>query len=513
MIAVSCKTNGGHAIKPAIIEYIHSGRIFQTLFSGISDDTPKYQGTMNGLEKETRLIAHKDHSEKQAISKQKQLLMMKASSLFILLLIIGTTFAFITTKLENNLIRSSKFCNEICLEKSSFSASSLRLSAQTGIDADLSKLCQLFEAEPTDLLSLKTNPKTGIRGVYLNSNVKENDVLLKIPLDSCLRDDNPPSWLQQEQPDNDVEEENTYTVSVEGWVTRLAARLLDTQQNYESQSKAIQIWLDLLPTNLREILPIHWGSIDDDLLSQTGSRSLEMAVDSAYFARSGPIGDIMASSNDADFQVSQRQIEDALDLVQTRSCRACETNPSDGTNTPYMRVLVPIFDMINHCRDHNADFFRESEYMVVRAIKNIDANNELLINYGDSTKPAWRSLFSYGFVPLSEDIYEDDAAEITLVENGMTIEVGPTEIPFELVQYEAQHCDEYEEGQEIEFTPEIGHKIVDSITIAAKALEKKHSSENDANLAAYRSIDALRESNRRTLLACAGGLREFLEEM
>jgi hypothetical protein len=368
------------------------------------------------------------------------------------------------------------------------------------VECDLPRLCELFGASPVDTLSLRTNSR-GIRGVYLNSAVQENDVILRIPLDSCLRDDAPPDWLEQ-PPAGD--EDDAYAVSVEGWVTRLTACLLDAQLK-EEKSEALQTWLELLPTNLRQLLPIHWDSTT--LLASAKCRPLELAVDSAYFARSGPIGDLMASVSAANMKLSQRQVEDALDLVQTRSCRA---EASDGT--PYMRVLVPIFDMINHNRDHNAEFFREGDFMVVRAKRAIEADSEVFINYGGSTSPAWRCLFSYGFVPLSEDIYEDDEAEIIL--DGMRIEVGPTEIPFQLVQFEAEKLGMYKEGEELEFTAEIGQKIVDRIVGAAKDLDKNTlTGPGDDDSAATRSIADLRESNRRTLLACVGGLREFLENM
>ena len=282
---------------------------------------------------------------------------------------------------------------------------------------------------------------------------------------------------------------------------------MDNQKSPSSKSQeALKLWLDLLPTDLRQILPIHW---DSEVLSSASCRSLELAVDSAYFARAAPIGDLMASLKDTEFgnNITQRQVEDALDLVQTRSCRA-ESN--DGT--PYMRVLVPIFDLINHNRDHNAAFFREDDYMVVRARRDISAGEQVFINYGGSTQPAWRCLFSYGFVPLSEDIYEDDLAD--LIVDGMRFEMGPTEIPFELVQYEAEQLGNYNPEEELEFTPEIGNKIVERIVNAAKDLEPISVLADDNEIAASLSLVAdLRESNRRTLLACAGGLREYLEDL
>ncbi|KAL7548188.1 hypothetical protein ACHAWF_015438 [Thalassiosira exigua] len=139
----------------------------------------------------------------------------------------------------------------------------------------------------------------------------------------------------------------------------------------------------------------------------------------------------------------------------------------------------------------------------------MEEGEEIYINYGQSTIPAWRCLFSYGFVPPSENVYEDDAAEVVL-DDMMVVEVGPTEIPYELVQYEAKQLG-LDQGEDVEFTPETGQRIVDRVAAAAKLLETVHDSGNDSYVSRF--VDSLRESNRRTLLACAGGLREFLEEM
>ncbi|KAL7548189.1 hypothetical protein ACHAWF_015439 [Thalassiosira exigua] len=126
-------------------------------------------------------------------------------------------------------------------------------------------------AEPSNLLTLRTND-AGVRGVFLNDAVAENDIILSMPLDACMRDDEPPSWLRQSP--SKVEERDAYSVSVEGWVTRLAASLLDTMQNREERSEAVRAWLDLLPTDLREALPVHWDEAD---VARAGSRALEVA--------------------------------------------------------------------------------------------------------------------------------------------------------------------------------------------------------------------------------------------
>ena len=455
---------------------------------------------------------------------------------------------------------------------SSSSKSATTFATKTSENDDplsLSYLCRLFGASSPiddDLLYLKTNPQTGIRGVYVNQEIAQNDVLLEIPLKACLRDDSPPTWYAKQQQQQDGEEnEDNYAVSVEGWVTRLTASLLDIKYNlslsssssHSNDDEAIQAWLELLPTNLRDLLPIHW---DSSMVASADCRALELAVDAAYFARAGPIGDLMLAlkedSSERANRISQRQIEDALDLVQTRACRVESSTMSrdDQNNCGHpLRLLVPIFDLINHDRNHNAEFVRGStttDSIQVRALTTIAADSEIFINYGStSTQPAWKCLFSYGFVPLSSssttsddgsqsedsvpNVYEDDLAELIVNDKkdpsrNARFEIGPTEIPYELVRFEAIQSGQFHPNdnggeEDFDFTPEIGQRIVDRILLAAKELDDNNnndtsSSSNNDGLKKDVSVAAslvgnLRESNRRTLLACAGGLREYLSEL
>ena len=122
------------------------------------------------------------------------------------------------------------------------------------------------------------------------------------------------------------------------------------------------------------------------------------------------------------------------------------------------------------------------------------------------------SLFSYGFVPSVEDIFEFFSAEI-LVDN-YRFEVSPTEIPFELVQYQAQKLGADNNSENIEFTPDIGLAIVKELVTSAKELddEGKPNNQSQHSKTTQQLIDSLRESHRRTLLACAGGLQDFIDQ-
>ncbi|MDV2687365.1 hypothetical protein RYX56_23750, partial [Alkalihalophilus lindianensis] len=81
----------------------------------------------------------------------------------------------------------------------------------------------------------------------------------------------------------------------------------------------------------------------------------------------------------------------------------------------------------------------DEQVLVVRARRDIKADQEVLIDYGDSARPAWRCLSSYGFVPnyrVSSDEYfegEDECvAEVYF--NGKRYEVSTDTIPTDLVE-------------------------------------------------------------------------------
>jgi len=381
-------------------------------------------------------------------------------------------------------------------------------------DLDLSPLISSLGGSPSKLLRLSTTP-AGIRGVYLNEDVQQSEAILQIPLSSCLRDDKPPLWLQQhpKQLDDDNNNNNNSTVQIEDWVTRLAASLLETQTNIHQSPKGIQEWLHLLPTNtsLRESLPIYWS---ESILQSIECRNLELAVDSARFARAaGPISDLSAGSMCSN--MTKGEIEYALDLVQTRACRCSTVN--DDESVSKLSVLVPVFDLMNHNYEPNAEICRRGGSMIVSALRNIDSDEEILIHYGSSTMPVWKCLFSYGFIPSIDDVYEHNMAEI-IIDDRYRFEISPIEIPFELIQYQAKKLG-YKDGENIELTSEIGHAIVDQLETSIETLEKAmvdisddKNIHSESSSLSFQLGNNLRESHRRTLITCLYGLKEYIEE-
>ena len=317
----------------------------------------------------------------------------------------------------------------------------------------LPNLCKLFDASCADHLSLCLG-ENGVRGLFLGDAVHPKATVLQIPLSACLRDDKA-------------------LLDADLWAVRLASSLLHLKLN-EHKTPAQQAWLDLLPTELTESLPIHW---DEHVVRSCMSINLESAVDSSYFVRADAIHQLKCHFP------SDRDCQEALDIVQTRSCRI----------EPGIRILAPIFDLINHGGDNaNAEFFRKGDHLVVRMTTAALAGSELLIDYGESARPNWKCLLSYGFVP------NDDGAELSV--DGVHYCVGPETIPYELVKAVANKL-----GQvDMKLTRAVGAFLIELALLSAS-----HCSEyiEEPSSRPEQLAKDLRQSQRQSLLAFASALR------
>ena len=73
---------------------------------------------------------------------------------------------------------------------------------ESSTDSSLEDLVRLLGVSPLVLIRLESTPDDGVRGVYLNSDVKAGDLIVKVPLQACLLDDEPPQWwskMKEEQ--------------------------------------------------------------------------------------------------------------------------------------------------------------------------------------------------------------------------------------------------------------------------------------------------------------------------
>lgn len=373
----------------------------------------------------------------------------------------------------------------------------------------------------------------------------------------------------------------------------MAATILDLQIRFEHNDeieekeeeqgkghdmiiKGWKKWLAMMPKKdcLRASLPIHWA---EDIISQSKCTALELNIDASYFARAEAISDLVSAIkvDESDgtcsigiditkYEDNMEQIaNDIFDIVQTRSCRAERIDGSMQIIRPSLRILAPIFDFINHGSCHhegigsanayfgleegNDDGGGEEEgadlFLVVRARRDIDTTtDEVLIDYGDSTRPAWRCLASYGFVPeYRKDEEEDNESVAEVYMDGVRYEVTSHTVPYEMVEAASASYlgeiqgpsalllddDNVENDYENEtiLTPELALRIAKRVSDAAFQLlidpqkdEVRSSNDAGGNCGedSESSIDiakklasSLRLSQHQVLLACALGLRDY----
>jgi hypothetical protein len=394
-------------------------------------------------------------------------------------------------------------------------------------DDDWKDLCEAVCVEPAGLLRLQES-STGVRGVYLNCPVQANEIVLSIPVTKCLCDDTPPTWMPV------LTEEDDASC---GWAARLAACLLEEQLfKQEQQESHTKLWLSLLPNPefLRASLPIHW---EEDLLQSTRCTALEVAVDTAFFGRAGAVQDLVAVVREKqktdNTDTVQRWVENALDVVQTRTCRVSGNR----------RLLAPVFDCLNHDGSNaNAGFELQGDRLVVSALVDLQEGQEVLIDYGESARPAWKCLTSYGFVP-SFPFPGDEEDEYALAEvymNGIRYEVGPSFIPVEMVAAaldssiveDANMVGYPPEDESVELTPDIAIRLERRLSQVAFQLlvdpptgTSTSSSNDDDDLSDEEDVEdedetaerilssqlaaSLRWNQHRILSKCALGLREW----
>ena len=310
-----------------------------------------------------------------------------------------------------------------------------------------------MDLQPKELLRLDESSKDGIRGLFLNRNVKAGDVIMSIPLEKCLRDDQPPKWISMQSTaiselNNDDDSEhsddqgNPYGSSSD-WAVRLGASLMDHQLKDFEKDLHTKLWFSFMPDPdwLRASLPIHW---DEAMVQNARCTALELAVDTTYFTHATAVQDLLMGlqntpeASKMSHSSRQRFVENALDVVQTRACRVELTKPNGSIQS--LRLLAPIFDFLNHAVPASASFgLEDGNRLVVRALRDQERDQEVTIDYGESARPAWKCLTSYGFVPtyIAPDAGDsggvDDGVIAEVYMDGVRYEVGPGFIPEDMV--------------------------------------------------------------------------------
>lgn len=424
---------------------------------------------------------------------------------------------------------------------------------------ELSRLFHLLQAGPKGTLRFGSDNGDGVRGLYLNHPIKSGEVVLKIPLDSCLTDNQSPSWLH----DSVKNDPN-------GWATRLAASWVDLHLKNKQTEMDIRIndrdkghalWSSLLPDPqyLRASLPVHWP---EKTVVNAKSTALELAVDNAFFARAVAVDDLVrdiqrsphAELFSKDKQDNMMTVEElahhALDIVQTRSCRLEGSNGAEHSDC--LRGIAPIFDFINHgsksSDSANACFLVEEEpssqdesnnkYLVVRSVKDISQDEEVTIDYGTSARPAWKCVLSYGFVPeykRSTQATEDGENLAEVYMKGVRYEVADDSIPMDMVAdatpkqwieeddndlHSILNEEDMIHPPEILLTPDIASRIAERIADAAyylllepeQILDDLDTAPTPFDIISSQMAAKLRWSQHRILLTCAAGLTQFAKD-
>jgi hypothetical protein len=149
----------------------------------------------------------------------------------------------------------------------------------------------------------------------------------------------------------------------------------------------------------------------------------------------------------------------------------------------------------------------------------VEANDQVLIDYGDSARAPWRCLASYGFIPECLDEGDEDGNIAEVYFHGRRFEVGPSTIPVDLVAT-ASSFNVYDDKDEPVLTPDVALLIADRVSeVAFQVLLTEDHLEDDEDdeeenhtaeeLISARLAASLRWQQHRTLLACGNGLIDW----
>ena len=296
----------------------------------------------------------------------------------------------------------------------------------------------------------------GIRGIAACSPLKRGSDIVRIPISKCWRGD------------RDSLEDDTIASLCESVI-----------QNLEQEG----LYQALLPVpeEFRAYLPVYWPP---SLIKE-----LELEVSGFTEELASLIGERDDTARTLEKQGYTRDdITRSLDLVQTRSCRVALEKGSPSIVVP---IMAPVFDMFNHATSSVNSYYLTEEsddddFLVIRACSDIDPGQQIFLDYGSSTRPSWRCLLHYGFVP--DEISDQDTATISV--DGTKYQVTGSRVPYDLV--EALASAEGFSADEPAFMPEVAMRLAQIASLAANEVLHSQSS--------IPQLNSLRESQRKVLL-------------
>ena len=161
---------------------------------------------------------------------------------------------------------------------------------------------------------------TGLRGLRATVAVADDETFLRVPLSLCLDDNGPP---------------------FDAWQTRLALRLMEERRR--NSPYASFLTGASTAAELATSLPVHWS---DELLELAGEVSVDVEREVRHMRAWREHQWELLQQQAATMCYGRAEFNWALDVVQTRNCRA-----ACGRH-----LLVPVFDLMNHCSSVNSAF-------------------------------------------------------------------------------------------------------------------------------------------------------------
>jgi hypothetical protein len=239
---------------------------------------------------------------------------------------------------------------------------------------DLSAMCTSFGIDVpgggSTGLYLRGRGITGRRGLRVKNAVRDGDVVLSMPLSSCLRDDEPPFWYRGDVGDDDDIDDDVDDGPM-GWSTRLAALVLDvidpTHRAPTDRAMGMEMgmgmggeggrtdgddgggweaWRTTLPdpNDLRASLPVHW---DERIASHARSTSLEVAIDEMYFARANAVSRLLVGRD-------RREHRDTAGMSKTDASSSSTATTTGGGNRDGISMMMSSDSMEFRRKCHDA---------------------------------------------------------------------------------------------------------------------------------------------------------------
>lgn len=292
-----------------------------------------------------------------------------------------------------------------------------------------------------------------VRGVAASAPIPKGSNILEIPLSSCI-------------------------LANDDYESSLAVVLLQKLRHCKNRDDSmISLWANLLPTpqDFRACLPVHWKNLEHSVSFQ-----FDCAVAVARAQRAEDLETVRAMLPDA----SVDEIHYTLDLVQTRACRV--------DNERLLPIIAPVFDFINHGGSTaNAYYMIEKmNALVIRASRRMAKGEQVLIDYGHSTRPSWQCLLNYGFVSKDKD-----SAEIEMGDR--RFQLSPTWVSYDLVVYLTETFGDPQAGDAPPFTPELALLLADEVK---KAAERFNDNSKSSQSRQHVLLSELRRAQRQVLL-------------